>query len=244
MVRLRTDVTAFAACIALIGCTSTPDYFLAEGTGGADHGSVLLLPLNVDGQLPHYVSDSTELLDETIVAYLEQHKKQVMRISFSKIRAPWSAAVQGAKARRNEQAVSPETLPLARQLLAKRLASDAGADAVIFRSVVERAAPYRGLVVKWDGVKRRQEVNWNGPKTLQAQRMNGDARALSLAINIHSSTGEPIFSRQAGLELSQIVKVVDWRYEMEFRGDLLTDSDVLQESVGLAFEPYLVRPPE
>ena len=237
-------LTAF---FAVAGCASAPDYFIAEGAAGASgHETIALFPLNFDRELPEYLLDSTDLLQETVVDYLGEHGKDVSRVSFSSARAYWSAAVSQAREQRGESTATPETLATARGLIAKKLASEQGADAVIFQNVLERAAKYSGNAAKWDGVKRRQTVEWNGPKSWGEtnQTMRGYTPALSLQVRVNGANGSEVFSRFAGLELRQLLRVEGFKYWMEDRTDLLTDATVIRESVVLAFDPYLTAPVE
>lgn len=245
--RLGIKFGTIAACVLLAACTKAPEYFISEAVVGAhDHSSLLLLPLNVDGEIPHYVSDSTDLLEESLVAYLDRHQKQVKQLSFSATRKEWRAAVAQAIEQRGESTASAEALPVARQLLAKKLAAQEGVDAVIFQGIHQRSAKYSGNAAKWDGIKRRQLLDWNGPKSWgdTTQTFTGETPALSLRIQVHSASGDEVFSRFAGIELTQLIKVVDFNYYVEMRTDLLTDDVVMQESVARAFSPYLEMPVE
>ena len=71
--------------------------------------------------------------------------------------------------------------------------------------------------------------------------MTGGVEALSLWVRVYSAAGEKLFESYGGLEPIQRMRVVDWKFHMEVRDDILEDSETLRDGIAVAFDPYLPR---
>ncbi len=232
--------------IAASSCAGNSyEAFIAPGHEGAPAARTLLVaPMNFDSALPDHLLEAAELAHRGVIAYLGDAGRNVATVRLSEIGPVWklSARSVGGIADGGGRP-DMERWEAALGELARRLAATRELDAVVLPSLIIRAARYHGTRVLWDGVSRGQGIDFSeGPEGFRPEKMTGNVEALSLWLRVFSASGEKIFENFGGLEPLTRPKVVGRRFYVEPRGDLLMDSAVLRDGIGVAFAPYLPEP--
>ncbi|MGH7338637.1 MAG: hypothetical protein ACREI7_13730, partial [Myxococcota bacterium] len=133
-------------------------------------------------------------------------------------------------------------------LFARRIADQVEYSAIVFPSLVTRAARVQGETASWDGVRRHVELM--GPDTrnpvmgsdlvVASNGVRGEIAAASLHVAVLSPDGELRFEGAGGLAVLQELDEDgdvrgDAKVAVELRQDAFADASELREGVEAAF---------
>lgn len=246
---LAVAALAVLTLLAGSGCqTPSHPYAILPGHEGAGSGQrLVVLPLNLVVSLPAELEKPSKRFAELLVDYLREAGNEVQVLHLSHARSGWMSAVANVKAASVEE---PDFNAVADHFVAK-LREAYEFDAVVMPDLVFRMADmYQGSsAVAWDGVKREMEVanqaHMKGSIYLMGGfygKMNG----VSLHLYIFDATGMRFFESYGGLDLVHFADVEDAeskpRYEMKLKPNPLANEVVLNEGIGVAFDPYVTDP--
>ncbi len=224
--------------LTLLSCASpnrAPEILLAAGAENAPGiETVLVLPLNVDTQLPEFLIDAADEIRDSVHRRFEQEGRQVKTLGLAAAYAAWKEARDGTSGEGTAERA------------AARLAAAHRVDAVVFADLEVVPATFNyGKTARWDGRAETVEITIEGKPEVRNSsiRMKGNTRGLSLETHVFGPQGEPLFRKRVPIELVDRIRMRGWKYWVELRPDLCADERVLDQSVGAALSPFLPAPP-
>jgi hypothetical protein len=230
---------------ALLGCTTPPSYYVAEGHEGAPGVQrVLLCPLNVAVSLPAEIASGTESVYRELTAYLGEQGLQVEHLSLIEARRRWGEAVAEARRTGSKDAAA---------IFARDLGEWIEFDAMLMPSLILHSVRVTDSSGTWDGVRRRVKMV-NLPsrgiggsadtftKGVAFGGISASVLASSLHVTVLSPDGRLVFEGQGGFDFAQeadLGRAYRWKWELRRKSGLLRDPAVLREGVEIALGPYL-----
>jgi hypothetical protein len=205
-------------------------------------GRVVLVPLNLGVRATTEVEPGVEPVWREILSHFAAKQQPATALERNSAAALW-----------NEVMVEVRTQPepdvyKAYALFARRIADQVDYSAIVFPSLVTRAARVQGEVASWDGVRRHVEPA--APGTLgsvmgsdlliETQGVRGEIAAASLHVAVLSADGELRFEGAGGLSLLQELDEAedargDAQVAVALRQNAFEDAAELREGVEAAF---------
>lgn len=202
-------------------------------------GRVVLVPPNLGVRAASEVEAGVEPVWREILAHFAAKQQPATALERKSAGALWNEVMAEVSAQPDPDVYK------AYALFARRIAGQVEYSAIVFPSLVTRAARVQGETASWDGVRRHVELL--GPNTLMGSDLviassgvQGEIAAASLHVAVLSPDGELRFEGAGGLSvLQQLDEDGDVRGDakvaVEMRQDAFADASELREGVEAAF---------
>ena len=203
-------------------------------------GRVVLVPLNLGVRATPEVEPGVDPVWREILSHFAAQQQPATALERKSAGALWNEVMA-------EVRTKPEPdVYKAYALFARRIADQVDYTAIVFPSLVTRAARVQGETAAWDGVRRELSV----PKTtgtgmgadflVASMGVRGEIAAASLHVAVLSPHGELRFEGAGGLSvLQQLDEAKDVRggeqLAVELRHDAFGDASELREGIEAAF---------
>jgi hypothetical protein len=205
-------------------------------------GRVVLVPLNLGVRATSEVEPGVQPVWREILSHFAAKEQPATALERKSATGLWNEVMAEVSAQ-----PQPDVYK-AYALFARRIAEQVDYSAIVFPSLVTRAARVQGDVAAWDGVRR--PVDLGVPETLgpvigsdlmvSAKGVRGEIAAASLHVAVLSSDGELRFEGAGGLSVLQKLDEEadvkgDAQVAMELRENAFADASELREGVETAF---------
>ena len=219
-----------------------PAMHASEAADVLGSGRVVLVPLNLGVRATAEVEPGVDPVWREILSHFAAQQQPATALERRSAAALWNDVMVEVRAQPNPDVYK------AYALFARRIADQVDYTAIVFPSLVTRAARVQGEVATWDGVRRR--VSLVGPETVgsvmgsdmvvASQGVRGEIAAASLHVAVLSPDGELRFEGAGGLSVLQQLDAEkdvrgDKQVAVELRQDAFTDASELREGVEAAF---------
>jgi len=234
------SVSIFALTAALlIGAPAAPAMDSSDALGS---GRVVIVPLNLGVRATSEVEPGVEPVWRELLSHLAAKQQPATALERKSAAALWNEVMTEVRAQPHPDVYQ------AYALFARRIADQVDYSAIVFPSLVTRAARVQGQTAAWDGVRRRVALAGGeavgsvmGSDLLIASRgVRGEIAAASLHVAVLSPDGELRFEGAGGLSVLQQIdeqehKRGDAKVAVELRQDAFADASELREGVEAAF---------
>jgi len=206
-------------------------------------GRVVIVPMNLGVRATTEVEPGVEPVWREILSNFAARKQPATALERNSAAALWAEVMAEVRAKPNPDVYE------AYALFARRIADQVDYTAIVFPSLVTRAARIQGKTAAWDGVRR--EVAVTGRETvgtvmgsdlvIASTGVRGKIAAASLHVAVLSPGGELRFEGAGGLSLLQEldedkeVEKSGKQVGVELRQDAFADSAELREGIEVAF---------
>lgn len=242
MTRCRDAATPLSLLIALLfSFLFTSTALAGEPRLDLGSGRVVLVPPNLGVRATAEVEPGVEPVWQEILEHFGAQRRPATALERKSASALWNEVMI-------EVQVQPRAdVYQAYALFARRIADQVDYSAIVFPSLVTRAARLSGQTAAWDGVRRRltnpsvgqEAVNAVSAGDLLVSGFRGDLAAASLHVAVLSPDGELRFEGAGGLALLQQIEQGEVRGDAKLavamRQDAFGDSAELREGVEAAF---------
>ena len=213
----------------------------ADATEVLGSGRVILVPLNLGVRATPEVEPGVEPVWREILAHFAAQQQPATALERSSAAALWNEVMIEVRGQ-----PQPDVYK-AYALFARRIADQVDYSAIVFPSLVTRAARVRGETASWDGVRRRVELlapgtigGMGSDGLIGSKVVNGEIAAASLHVAVLSPDGELHFEGAGGLSVLQELdgeKDVrgDKQVAVELRQNAFADASELREGIEAAF---------
>lgn len=229
------------ATFGLLASASAARASDAETALGA--GRVVLVPPNLGVRASAEVEPGVAPVWQQILEHFAAQQSPATALERASATALWNEVM------REVQAQPGMDVYAAYGLFARRIAEQVDYSAIVFPSLVTRAARLQGLSAAWDGVRRRVSGPLVGRETIGSvvgsdllvsrEGVRGQIAAASLHVAVLSPDGELRFEGAGGLTLLQQLERDAERGDAELvvalRQDAFSDSTELREGIEAAF---------
>jgi hypothetical protein len=213
-----------------------------DASGMLGSGRVVLVPLNLGVRATPEVEPGVEPVWREILSHFAAQKQPATALERKSAGALWNEVMIEVRAQ-----PEPDVYK-AYALFARRIADQVDYSAIVFPSLVTRAARVQGEIASWDGVRRHLELAQ--PETLgsgigsdllvSTKGVRGEIAAASLHVAVLSPDGELRFEGAGGLSLLQELDKKeevrgDAQVGVELRQNAFADAAELREGVEAAF---------
>jgi hypothetical protein len=203
-------------------------------------GRVVLVPLNLGVRATAEVEPGVEPVWREILSHFAAQQQPATALERKSAGALWNEVMAEVRTQPDPDVYK------AYALFARRIADQVDYTAIVFPSLVTRAARVQGETAAWDGVRRELSV----PKTtgtgmgadflVASVGVRGEIAAASLHVAVLTPNGELRFEGAGGLSvLQQLDEAKDARggeqLAVELRQDAFADASELREGVEAAF---------
>jgi hypothetical protein len=204
-------------------------------------GRVVLVPLNLGVRATSEVEPGVEPVWREILSHFAAQQQPATALERKSAQALWSEVM--AEVRSQEH---PDVYQ-AYALFARRIADQVDYTAIVFPSLVTRAARVQGDTASWDGVRRRVALGrgavgavMGSDLMLASQGVHGEIAAASLHVAVLSPNGELRFEGAGGLSVLQQIDdeekaKSEAHVAVEMRQDAFADASELREGIEAAF---------
>jgi len=205
-------------------------------------GRVVLVPVNLGIRATAEVEPGVEPVWREILSHFAAQQQPATALERKSAGALWNEVMAEVRAQ-----PEPDVYK-AYALFARRIADQVDYSAIVFPSLVTRAARVQGETAAWDGVRRHVEVSVPetigtvmGSDLLVANKgVRGEIAAASLHVAVLSPDGELRFEGAGGLSVLQELDAEadvhgDAQVAVELRQDAFADASELREGVEAAF---------
>jgi hypothetical protein len=214
----------------------------ADATEVLGSGRVVLVPLNLGVRATAEVEPGVEPVWREMLAHFAAQEQPATALERKSAGALWNEVMAEVRAQ-----PQPDVYK-AYALFARRIADQVDYSAIVFPSLVTRAARVRGETAAWDGVRRRVELLT--PETIGtvmgtdgligSKGVNGEIAAASLHVAVLSPDGELRFEGAGGLSVLQELDAEedvrgDKQVAVELRQNAFADASELREGIEAAF---------
>jgi hypothetical protein len=205
-------------------------------------GRVVLVPLNLGVRATSEVEPGVDPVWREILSHFAAQKQPATALERNSAGALWNEVMAEVQAQPHPDVYQ------AYAIFARRIAEQVDYSAIVFPSLVTRAALVQGDTAAWDGVRRR--VALTGPGTvgsvmgsdlmLASQGVRGKIAAASLHVAVLSPDGELRFEGAGGLSVLQQIGPQEKasgspQVALELRPDAFADASELREGIEAAF---------
>jgi hypothetical protein len=204
----------------------------------------MVLPVNLTIKTPPEFSPLLDDMFGSIAGYLRDRGDTLETISRKEATAQWAASIMEVKA----SEVLEDNFETAMRVYVAHLAEIDSFDAVIAPSIAYRTTKTRDRRVKWDGVFRKVKVvnlSDEAKNKGLARNFTVEIAGVSLHVMVFDPKGDLVFQKYGGLDLAHDVDMAGAEFTMRpgllLKEDLLKETDLLREGIGVAFDPYLPR---
>jgi hypothetical protein len=201
-------------------------------------GRVVLVPLNLGVRATSEVEPGVEPVWREILLHFAGQEQPATALERKSAAALWNEVMAEVSAQPHPDVYQ------AYAVFARRIADQVEYSAIVFPSLVTRAARVQGDTAAWDGVRRRVALT-GGPVMgsdlmLASQGVRGEIAAASLHVAVLSPDGELRFEGAGGLSLLQQIDEQEKargtaQVAVELRPDAFADASELREGVEAAF---------
>jgi hypothetical protein len=207
------------------------------------NGRVVIVPLNLGVRATTEVEPGVEPVWREILSHFAARKQPATALERKSATALWAEVMAEVSAKPNPDVYE------AYALFARRIADQVEYSAIVFPSLVTRAARIQGKTAAWDGVRR--EVELEGRETvgtvmgsdlvIASTGVRGEIAAASLHVAVLSPDGELRFEGAGGLSLLQALEEDGdavkggMQVAVELRPDAFAVPSELREGVEAAF---------
>ena len=235
------SVSIFALTAALlIGAPAAP---AMDSTDALGSGRVVIVPLNLGVRATSEVEPGVEPVWRELLSHFAAKQQPATALERKSAAALWNEVMTEVRAQPHPDVYQ------AYALFARRIADQVDYSAIVFPSLVTRAARVQGQTAAWDGVRRH--IDLGGPETVAgvtgtndlvvaSQGVRGQIAAASLHVAVLSPDGELRFEGAGGLSVLQQIdeqehKRGDAKVAVELRQDAFADASELREGIEAAF---------
>jgi hypothetical protein len=218
-----------------------PSVSAVEAAEALGSGRVVLVPPNLGVRAAAEVEPGVEPVWRELLAHFAGKEQRATALERNSAAALWNEVIAEVRAQPDPDVYK------AYALFARRISDQVDYSAIVFPSLVTRAARVTGETASWDGVRRH--VKLLGPETLNgimgsdlviaSKGVRGEIAAASLHVAVLSPDGELRFEGAGGLsvlqELDEDDVAGDAKLAVEMRPDAFADSTELREGVEAAF---------
>lgn len=232
-----------AACFLLLwALLVAPAALAVDASEAFGSGRVVLVPPNLGIRAEAEVEPGVDPVWRELLSHFAARPQPATALERQSAAALWNEVMAEVRAQPDPDVYK------AYALFARRIADQVDYTAIVFPSLVTRAARVQGETASWDGVRRH--VDLMIPGTLNAvtgsdllvasKGVRGEIAAASLHVAVLSPDGELRFEGAGGLSLLQEVdENADVRGEAKvkvaLRPDAFADVSELREGVEAAF---------
>ena len=223
----------------LLGASATLAVDAAEALGS---GRVVLVPPNLGIRAATEVEPGLEPVWREILSEFAARPQKATALERNSAAALWNEVMAEVRSQPDPNVYK------AYALFARRIADQVDYSAIVFPSLVTRAARVQGETASWDGVRRHVELmrteTLNGVMgsdfMIASNGVRGEIAAASLHVAVLSPDGELRFEGAGGLsvlqELDKSADVSgDSKVTVALRPDAFGDASELREGVEAAF---------
>lgn len=220
-----------------------PAVSAVDASDALGDGRVVIVPLNLGVRATTEVEPGVEPVWRELLSHFAARKAPATALERKSAAALWAEVMAEVRAKPNADVYE------AYALFARRIADQVEYSAIVFPSLVTRAARIQGKTAAWDGVRR--EVDLAGRETVGAVMgsdllvtstgVRGEIAAASLHVAVLSSDGNLRFEGAGGLSLLQeldkdgAAPKSGAQVAVELRQDAFADPSELREGVEVAF---------
>jgi hypothetical protein len=228
--------------LMLIGALLTwaPTALAIDSTDALGSGRVILVPPNLGVRASAEVEPGVEPVWREILSHFAASDQPATALERKSATALWNEVMAEVRSQPNPDVYQ------AYALFARRIADQVDYSAIVFPSLVTRAAKVQGQTAAWDGVRRRVALSGTPPvSSMMGSEMltastgvRGEIAAASLHVAVLTPDGELRFEGAGGLSVLQKVdeEVPGSRQvAVELRQDAFSDNVELREGVEAAF---------
>ena len=221
------SVSIFALTAALlIGAPAAPAMDSSDALGS---GRVVIVPLNLGVRATSEVEPGVEPVWRELLSHFAAKQQPATALERKSAAALWNEVMTEVRAQPHPDVYQ------AYALFARRIADQVDYSAIVFPSLVTRAARVQGQTAAWDGVRRRV--------ALAGGEVVGSVMGSDLLIasrGVLSPDGELRFEGAGGLSVLQQIdeqehKRGDAKVAVELRQDAFADASELREGIEAAF---------
>jgi hypothetical protein len=234
-----------SAALALLSAALlwAPAAFAGDAADALGDGRVVIVPLNLGVRATTEVEPGVDPVWREILSHFAGRKQPATALERKSAAALWAEVMAEVRARPHPDVYD------AYALFARRIADQVDYTAIVFPSLVTRAARIQGQTAAWDGVRRHVELS--GRETvgtvpgsdlmIASAGVRGEIAAASLHVAVLSPTGELRFEGAGGLSLLQALEEDGdaakggMQVAVEMRPDAFADPGELREGIEAAF---------
>jgi hypothetical protein len=220
-----------------------PAVSAVDASDALGDGRVVIVPLNLGVRATTEVEPGVEPVWREILSHFAARKQPATALERKSAAALWTEVMAEVSAKPNADVYE------AYALFARRISDQVEYSAIVFPSLVTRAARIQGKTAAWDGVRR--QVDLTGRETvgtvmgsdllITSTGVRGEIAAASLHVAVLTRDGELRFEGAGGLSLLQeldedgdAVKG-STQVAVELRQDAFADPSELREGIETAF---------
>jgi hypothetical protein len=226
-----------SAVIAVLLVTLWVPAALAVDDGVLGKGRVVLVPPNLGVRAAAEVEPGVDPVWREMLQHFAAQDQPATALERNSAAALWHEVALEVKADPNADVYD------AYALFARRIADQVEYSAIVFPSLVTRAARLSGQTAAWDGVRRRVDTPGESANLAQigsgmvVTGVRGEIAAASLHVAVLSPDGELRFEGAGGLSLLQQIEPGEESSEVDvaMRENAFSDSAELREGVEAAF---------
>jgi hypothetical protein len=215
----------------------------ADGSDALGEGRVVIVPLNLGVRASTEVEPGVDPVWREILAHFAARQKPATALERKSAGALWAEVMAEVRAKPDGDVYE------AYAIFARRIADQVEYSAIVFPSLVTRAARIQGKTAAWDGVRR--DVELAGRDTVgtalgndlvvMSTGVRGEIAAASLHVAVLSPDGDLRFEGAGGLALLQELEEGGdaakggAKVAVEMRQDAFADRAELREGIEAAF---------
>jgi hypothetical protein len=200
-------------------------------------GRVVIVPLNLGVRATTEVEPGVEPVWRELLSHFAASHQPATALERKSAAGLWNEVMAEVRAHPNPDVYE------AYALFARRIAEQVDYSAIVFPSLVTRAARIQGQTAAWDGVRRRVDLpsgesvgsGMGSEMLVKSTGLRGEIAAASLHVAVLSRDGELRFEGAGGLALLQQLDQGSPEVALELRQDAFADSGELREGVEIAF---------
>jgi hypothetical protein len=204
-------------------------------------GRVVIVPLNLGVRATSEVEPGVEPVWRELLSHFAAQQQPATALERQSAQALWSEVMAEVRAQEHPDVYQ------AYALFARRIADQVDYTAIVFPSLVTRAARVQGDTASWDGVRRHVTLGrgavgavMGSDMMLASQGVRGEIAAASLHVAVLSPNGELRFEGAGGLSVLQQIddeekSKSEPHVAVELRQDAFADASELREGVEAAF---------
>ena len=225
---------------ALLTALWVPAALAVDDADVLGKGRVVLVPPNLGVRAAAEVEGGVEPVWREILEHFAAQPQRATALERNSAAALWREVALEVKA-------NPEAdVYDAYALFARRIADQVEYSAIVFPSLVTRAARIQGKTAAWDGVRRDVELAgrdtvgtaMGSDLVVMSTGVRGEIAAASLHVAVLSPNGDLRFEGAGGLALLQQIEpdsAEDDEFDVAMRENAFSDSAELREGVEAAF---------
>jgi len=215
----------------------------ADSSDALGEGRVVIVPLNLGVRATSEVEPGVDPVWREILSHFAARQKPATALERKSAASLWAEVMAEVRAKPNADVYE------AYGIFARRIADQVDYSAIVFPSLVTRAARIQGKTAAWDGVRRDVELSGRdsvgtmagNDLVIASTGVRGEIAAASLHVAVLSPKGELRFEGAGGLALLQELEEDrdstkgGMQVAVEMRPDAFADPTELREGIEAAF---------